>query len=112
MGSPVKAHLGEASWTRRTWFWRLRFHIRDARQLPSVRFASLSHGTGDVLDVFAVTGNVFSGELGARPIQRIIEKDIINRLSVDIITGNVVPGDAVTVEVKDGNYIFTKKSQG
>ncbi|UCC43998.1 MAG: AAA family ATPase [Candidatus Zixiibacteriota bacterium] len=51
-------------------------------------------------------------ELGARPIQRIIEKDIINRLSVDIITGKVMPGDAVMVEVKDGNYTFTKKSQG
>ena len=48
-------------------------------------------------------------ELGARPIQRIIEKDIINRLSVDIIMGNVKPGDHVKVEVKDDAYVFTKK---
>ncbi len=51
-------------------------------------------------------------ELGARPIQRIIEKDIINRLSVDIITGLVSPGDNILVEVKDGSYAFTKKNSG
>jgi len=53
----------------------------------------------------AVDGYTF--ELGARPIQRIIEKDIINRLSVDIITGNVLPGDEVLIEVKDDQYVFT-----
>ncbi|MEW6411708.1 MAG: AAA family ATPase [Candidatus Zixiibacteriota bacterium] len=51
----------------------------------------------------------YTPELGARPIQRIIEKDIINRLSVDIITGAVSPGDNILVEVKDGGYVFTKK---
>jgi len=49
-------------------------------------------------------------ELGARPIQRIIEKDIINRLSVDIIMGDVSPGDHVLVEVKKDAYVFTKKN--
>ncbi len=53
----------------------------------------------------AVDGYTF--ELGARPIQRIIEKDIINKLSVDIITGDVKPGDRVTIEVKDDAYTFT-----
>ncbi len=46
-------------------------------------------------------------ELGARPIQRTIEKDIINRLSVDIITGKVSPGDDISIDVKNNEYIFT-----
>jgi len=46
-------------------------------------------------------------ELGARPIQRTIEKDIINKLSLDIITGNVSPGDEVRIDVKDDAYVFT-----
>jgi ATP-dependent Clp protease ATP-binding subunit ClpB len=50
-------------------------------------------------------------ELGARPIQRIIEKDIINRLSVDIITGKVSPGDHVMVDVDGDGYSFVKKEQ-
>ncbi|UCD62539.1 MAG: AAA family ATPase [Candidatus Zixiibacteriota bacterium] len=49
-------------------------------------------------------------ELGARPIQRIIEKDIINKLSVDIITGAVSPGDEVMIDVKDDAYVFTRKN--
>jgi len=49
----------------------------------------------------------YSVELGARPIQRIIEKEIVNKLSVDIITGEVSPGDRVTIDVKDDAYVFT-----
>jgi ATP-dependent Clp protease ATP-binding subunit ClpA len=51
----------------------------------------------------------YSFELGARPIQRIIERDIINRLSVDIITGTLAPGDRVSVDVKDDAYIIGKQ---
>ncbi|MCK4301853.1 MAG: AAA family ATPase [candidate division Zixibacteria bacterium] len=50
-------------------------------------------------------------ELGARPIQRIIEKEIVNKLSVDIITGKVAPGDEVQIEVKDDTYLFTVKEK-
>ena len=49
----------------------------------------------------------YTVELGARPIQRIIEKQIINKLSVDIITGTVKPGDQVRIDVKDDGYAFT-----
>jgi ATP-dependent Clp protease ATP-binding subunit ClpB len=49
----------------------------------------------------------YTFELGARPIQRIIERDIVNKLSVDIITGNIKPGDHVDIEVKDDQYTFT-----
>ncbi|MCP4703299.1 MAG: AAA domain-containing protein [candidate division Zixibacteria bacterium] len=45
-------------------------------------------------------------ELGARPIQRTIEKEIINKLSVNIITGEIGPGDNVSVVVKDDEYGF------
>ncbi|MEW5922874.1 MAG: AAA family ATPase [Candidatus Zixiibacteriota bacterium] len=50
-------------------------------------------------------------ELGARPIQRTIEKDIINKLSVDIITGDVSPGDEIVIDVKDDAYVFTVKAK-
>jgi ATP-dependent Clp protease ATP-binding subunit ClpB len=49
----------------------------------------------------------YTVELGARPIQRIIEREIVNKLSVDIITGNVKPGDEVRIDVKDDTYAFT-----
>ncbi|MFQ6009424.1 MAG: AAA family ATPase, partial [Candidatus Zixiibacteriota bacterium] len=49
----------------------------------------------------------YSFELGARPIQRIIEREIVNKLSVDIITGQVKPGDQILIDVQDDTYIFT-----
>jgi len=54
----------------------------------------------------------YSFELGARPIQRIIERDIVNRLSVGIITGRIVAGDVVTIDAVDNEYVFaTNKSE-
>jgi len=44
----------------------------------------------DALTKLAKDGYTF--ELGARPIQRTIERDIINRMSVDIITGDISAG--------------------
>jgi len=49
----------------------------------------------------------YTPELGARPIQRIIEKQIINKLSVDIITGNVKPGDRVRIDIENDDYVFS-----
>jgi len=51
----------------------------------------------------------YTFELGARPIQRIIERDIVNRLSVDIITGKIKAGDRVKIGVKDDSYTFTSE---
>ncbi|MCP4550269.1 MAG: ATP-dependent Clp protease ATP-binding subunit [bacterium] len=49
----------------------------------------------------------YTVELGARPIQRIIEKQIINKLSVEIITGSVKPGDEVRIDLRDDEYSLT-----
>ncbi len=53
----------------------------------------------------------YSFELGARPIQRIIEREIVNKLSVDIITGQVTPGDQIQIDVQDDTYIFTRQNK-
>jgi ATP-dependent Clp protease ATP-binding subunit ClpA len=51
----------------------------------------------------------YTFELGARPIQRIIERDIVNKLSVEIITGELKKGDNVSIDVKKDKYVFTKE---
>ena len=48
----------------------------------------------------------YTFELGARPLQRIIEREIINKLSVQIITGEIKAGDEVSINVKDGGFVF------
>jgi ATP-dependent Clp protease ATP-binding subunit ClpB len=60
--------------------------------------------TPEACKKLAADGYTF--ELGARPLQRIIEREIINKLSVDIITGEIKTGDTVNISVADDHYVF------
>ncbi|WP_392486017.1 ATP-dependent Clp protease ATP-binding subunit [Haloimpatiens sp. FM7315] len=51
----------------------------------------------------------FDSTYGARPLRREITKVVEDRLSTEILKGNVQKGDKVIVEGKDGELIFTKK---
>ncbi len=43
---------------------------------------------------------------GARPLKRVVQKRIEDRLSDEILAGHVLPGETVTVNVKDGEFAF------
>jgi ATP-dependent Clp protease ATP-binding subunit ClpB len=49
----------------------------------------------------------YTFELGARPLQRIIEREIINKMSMDIITGDIGPGDTIQIDLAGDEYTFT-----
>jgi len=48
---------------------------------------------------------------GARPLKRIIQKEIVDPLAVRILNGDFVPGDRVIADVQSGEILFRKKSQ-
>ncbi|MDE7453265.1 MAG: AAA family ATPase, partial [Clostridia bacterium] len=48
----------------------------------------------------------YNDMFGARPLKRIIQKRIEDRLSDEILSGNVLPDEQVTVCVKDGELVF------
>ena len=48
----------------------------------------------------------YSEAFGARPLKRTIQRRIEDRLSDEILAGHVLPGETVTVEVKDGELAF------
>ncbi len=48
----------------------------------------------------------YNDMFGARPLKRIIQKSIEDRLSDEILSGNVLPDEEVTVCVKDGEFVF------
>lgn len=50
----------------------------------------------------------FSPEYGARPLRRMIQKLIVNPLSVKIIEGEFKEGDRIKVDVKDRKIVFSK----
>jgi ATP-dependent Clp protease ATP-binding subunit ClpB len=45
---------------------------------------------------------------GARPLKRAIQSEIENPLAREILAGNFVAKDTITVDVEAGKMIFTK----
>ncbi len=50
----------------------------------------------------------FSFEMGARPVQRLIDKEILNPLSVSLIDGDYKEGDLIRIGVKDEKFVIEK----
>ncbi len=54
-----------------------------------------------------VAKNGFDPEYGARPIRRALQRDVEDRLSELVLTGDAQPGDTVTIGAKQGKLTFT-----
>jgi ATP-dependent Clp protease ATP-binding subunit ClpC len=52
----------------------------------------------------------FDDEYGARPLKRIIQKRIEDRLSEEILLGHILDGEKVTINYQEGNYTFKSEN--
>jgi len=75
--------------------------INEVRKLLSDKDIKLQL-TKEAVDKLAEEGYDF--EMGARPLQRLIEKEILSRLSVKIITGDVKQGDGIEIGTSGGDF--------
>ncbi len=48
----------------------------------------------------------FDPQLGARPLRRVIQREIQDKLSVMILEGGLIPGATVRVDYSKGNFVF------
>lgn len=53
----------------------------------------------------------FDPELGARPLRRVIQKEIENRIAEKMVLGEIAPGDHVKVDFKEETFIVEKVSK-
>ena len=54
-------------------------------------------------------GNLgFDPTYGARPLKRVIQKQLVDRLALRLLEGEFAEGDTVGVDAKDGELVFTK----
>jgi ATP-dependent Clp protease ATP-binding subunit ClpB len=60
--------------------------------------------TDDAIDWLAKHG--YDPQLGARPVRRLIQKEIINELSKEIISGKILAEGTVTVDVENNHIVF------
>lgn len=63
--------------------------------------------TNNAKDLLAEKG--FDPMYGARPLRRAIQKTVEDRLSEELLKGNIKRGDTVLVDTKDNDFTFTKK---
>jgi ATP-dependent Clp protease ATP-binding subunit ClpB len=86
------------------------------REIVKIQLGNIEHMLGeynlklvvkeDALDWLAEKG--YDPQLGARPVKRLIQKEIVNELSKEIIGGKVLKEDIIIVDVKDGHLSFRK----
>ena len=57
----------------------------------------------DVKDYLGAAG--YSPAYGARPLQRLLEKEILNRLAVLLLRGSIKDGEVARVRLEDGKVV-------
>jgi ATP-dependent Clp protease ATP-binding subunit ClpB len=57
-----------------------------------------------------LTENGYDPQSGARPVKRLIQKEIVNELSKEIIGGKVSKSDIIAVGVNSGHLVFSKET--
>jgi ATP-dependent Clp protease ATP-binding subunit ClpB len=92
---------------------------KQIREIVKIQLAGIEHMLSDyqlkllvedkAIDWLSEKG--YDPQLGARPVKRLIQKEIVNELSKEIIGGNVSKEDTIIVDVKDGHLTFRKESR-
>ena len=55
-----------------------------------------------------ISAQGFDPQFGARPVKRMIQKELLNELSRQIIAGTLEPGHPQVIDVFDGKIVFRK----
>jgi ATP-dependent Clp protease ATP-binding subunit ClpB len=89
----------------------------DLRKIVSIQFELIRERieqnnisveiSDEALDYLAVVG--FDPQFGARPLKRVMQREILNELSKEIITGSVTAGDQVKIDIEGSKIIFRTK---
>ncbi|HEX6117133.1 MAG TPA: ATP-dependent chaperone ClpB [Solirubrobacterales bacterium] len=62
-------------------------------------------------DARTLLGNLgYDPTYGARPLKRVIQKQLVDRLALQLLEGEFAEGDAVEVEASDGDLVFKKSA--
>ncbi|MBN8866672.1 MAG: ATP-dependent chaperone ClpB [Solirubrobacterales bacterium] len=61
-------------------------------------------------DARTLLGNLgYDPTYGARPLKRVVQKQLVDKLALKILEGDFTEGDAVLIDAADGELVFTKK---
>ena len=63
--------------------------------------------TDQAMDLIIEKG--YDETYGARPLRRVIQRHIEDRLSTEILKGNLVENSVIVIDAQDGVFTFNKK---
>jgi ATP-dependent Clp protease ATP-binding subunit ClpB len=63
--------------------------------------------TDEAVESLAVKG--FDPQFGARPIKRVIQKEVLNKLSKDLLAGKITAESHILLDAFDGEFVFRNK---
>jgi ATP-dependent Clp protease ATP-binding subunit ClpB len=59
--------------------------------------------------VAVLTDKGFDPQFGARPVKRVIQREILNQLSKEILSGSITPESSILLDAFDGKFVFRNK---
>ena len=65
--------------------------------------------TPDAVDYLANKG--YDPQFGARPVKRVIQREVLNQLSKEILAGKVTTDSIILLDSFDGNLVFRNQSE-
>ena len=77
--------------------------LKSVEKLALKNEISLSY-SNDVVDYISEKG--YDPQFGARPIKRLIQKEVLNQLSKNILSGKISQGDVVVMDVFEEDIVF------
>ena len=66
--------------------------------------------TDEAIHKIALLG--YDPQFGARPVKRVIQKNVLNELSKEILAGKVTPASEIVLDEFDGKFVFRNKIEG
>jgi ATP-dependent Clp protease ATP-binding subunit ClpB len=60
--------------------------------------------TEDAIETLSEKG--FDPQFGARPVKRVVQKEVLNALSKEILAGNIKPSQHILLDAFDGKFVF------
>ncbi len=65
--------------------------------------------TPEAIDYLAERG--YDPQFGARPVKRVLQKEVMNALSKEILKGNIKAGSLILIDSFDNGLVFRKKTE-
>ena len=61
----------------------------------------------EAIDALAEKG--YDPQFGARPVKRVLQKEVLNQLSKEILSGNITVDSHILLDAFDGKFVFRNK---